>query len=222
MLTVVELPGGLAPAGAGEPLITEAELGPLGSEDEAWLAGLPSHLPTAHVVTELLERVVTRLGPAAPPARDALRALPAGDRDYLLLTLRRLTLGPRMVAVLECPECGNSLDAEFGTQDVPVERRPTAERQAEVRRGDGAAIAVRFRGPTGADQEALALAPGDAADGALLERCVVAVDGRAPTPALLERLDAEARGQLDAAIEAAAPRVDLAMDLTCPECGAAF
>src|SRR3954467_7212515 len=127
MLTVVELPGGLAPAGAGEPLltqggrrpprgggeplITEAELGPLGSEDEAWLAGLPSHLPTAHVVTELLERVVTRLGPAAPPARGARRALPAGDRDYLLLTLRRLTLGPRMVAVLECPECGNSLDA---------------------------------------------------------------------------------------------------------------
>src|SRR5690242_5162538 len=120
--SVSTLPGGLV-LDDGRRL-SEAELRPLNGHEEEWLArhpGAPSAVAVSHVLGGCLLRLEGR-----PAGRDAARRLLVGDRDYLMLELRRLTLGDPIRAVLVCPACGAKMDVDFRAADVPVERRPQA------------------------------------------------------------------------------------------------
>src|SRR5262245_60146488 len=139
-MTVVQLPGGLCLDDGG--VATEAELRPLAGADEEWLAWAAPDLPTAVAVTEVLARTVTRIGPIDAPGADGCRALLVGDRDYLVLWLRRLTLGTHFAARLACPACGEPVDIEFEADDVPVERRPQTGLLHEV---EVVGVPVAFR-----------------------------------------------------------------------------
>jgi hypothetical protein len=139
---------------------------------------------------------------------EILRRMLVGDRDYLMLELRRLTLGDNVVAVIACPACNAPMDAEFRVSDIPVERRPQTSTWYTGERG------IRFRLPTGGDQEAMLGLEAAAAEKALLERCTSSEDGVELTGAEREALIAE--------MERQAPRVDLELDLTCPECSYRF
>jgi len=81
---------------------------------------------------------------------------------------------------------------------------------------------VRFRLPTGGDQEAVAGMVGGDPGGALralLERCTVAIGPAEPPPAAwLEALSPRARAEIERAMAAAAHGPELAMEARCPEC----
>ncbi len=192
----VDLPGGL-PQSGGPPL-TSVALRPLTGWEEEWLAHHPD-APAALAVSVLLDACIVE------PAHVANRLL-AGDRDYLILQLRRLTLGERVQAVLECPRCGAKMDIDFQAADVPVERRPQTGSVYTLALGPDRAI--RFRLPNGADQEAVARLGTTEAVETLLERCVL--EGAPLAPA--------ERDAVIAAMEEHAPLVELELDLTCPEC----
>jgi hypothetical protein len=107
------------------------------------------------------------------------------------------------------------MDVDFAIDDVPVDRRPQSASMysVDVATGSDLVRTARVRLPTGADQEAtLGLDPTEAEE-ALLERCLVEFD--AP-------LGADGRVAVIDAIEDLSPRIDLELDLTCPECGHAF
>src|SRR5215510_12105177 len=91
----VDLPGGV-PQESGPP-VTTVELRPLTGWEEEWLAH-HSGTPAALVVSALLDACI--VAPEPLSAR-----LLAGDRDYLILQLRRLTLGGHIQAVLDCASC---------------------------------------------------------------------------------------------------------------------
>ena len=207
------LPGGLILG--DNRRIAEAEIRPLTGREEEWLASHPL-IPSAHAVTRLLTDCAIRLGDQ-PPSGELVGRLLVGDRDYLILQLRRLTLGDRFEAVLGCPACAGKLDVSFQASDIEVEPRPqtASSFRCELPAGDGyAARTVRFRLPNGADQEAvLGMAPELAVE-ALLDRCLLDDGGRA--------ILADERTVVSDAMEAAAPQVDLQLDLTCPECGHGF
>lgn len=185
-----------------------AELRPLSGREEEWLtqhAGMPS----AHLATKLLSACFVRLENLAVNSEIVSKLL-VGDRDYLILQLRRMTLGDRFAAVFSCPACKRAMDVEFLAQDILIEPRPqngaTYTWQGER--------AVRYRLPNGADQEAVAdLSPGEAVE-VLLARCVID-DGGTP-------LSVEERDALIADMEVRAPQIDLELDLSCPECGHSF
>jgi hypothetical protein len=209
---LVELPGGLVRD--GEPPLRQVELRPLRGFEEEWLAR-NAHAPNALAVTELLGACVARVG-AEPPSRELVRGMLVGDRDFLVLELRRLTLGETVHAVLDCPACDGRMDVDFRAGEVPVERRPhtMAVHRLELDGSAGRARTVRFRLPTGADQEAV-LEPGpEHAAEALLARCLVDDGGTA--------LSAEELARVADAIEALAPQLELELELTCPECAHAF
>jgi hypothetical protein len=159
--------------------------------------------------------------------------LVVGDREALSLHLRRLLFGDRMACVVSCPECRERLDLELGVDQLLVplygDARPTYETIIEEA---GAAYRVRFRLPTGRDQEEAGSLAGGATDSAdvILARCVVdvsrvdgdAADGLAPAddagshpthaiadhvPALMAELD---------------PQAVLNLDMRCPSCGHDF
>jgi hypothetical protein len=182
----------------------QARLRGLTGSEEEWL-GESRGLPSAVKVTYVLSRCL--MGFDEAPVDSALvRRMLVGDRDYLMLQLRRITLGDDVVAVVSCPACQTYMDAEFRISDVPVERRPQAS--AWHTTGCG----VRYRLPSGGDQEAVLGMPPAEAEQAILKRCLGAA-----APLAAEQTDA-----VIAEMERQAPRVDLELDLTCPECAHRF
>jgi hypothetical protein len=204
---VVTLPGGLIESD-GRRLDT-ATLRPLTGFEEEWLAAHPG-VPSAVAVTQLLGSCVVRLGDE-PGSPDRMRQLLVGDRDYLMLQLRRLTLGEAISAVMDCPACGARMDVDFSIGSIPIEGEPQTSPSFEVAIGERA---FRVRLPTGADQEAVLGLDGEPAARMLLDRCLVDVDEAA--------LSAEEAAAVTGAMEQRAPRIELELDLICPDCGDPF
>jgi hypothetical protein len=169
---------------------------PTGADEERLLGG---GLTPAERVSELLGRCLDV---------DVARDLTVGDREALLLHLRARVFGDRLPCVLACPSCDEAMDLDLSVATLLVApyRRVHRRHRAVL---DGRA--VRFRLPTGADQEAAARAADVAAGVRLLvERCV---DGDPLPDALVPGL-AAAMARLD-------PQAETLLALECPACGAA-
>jgi len=206
------LPGGLA-LGEGWCL-RQAELRALSGREEEWLASHPT-APSTLAVTETLRGCLLRLGGAGTD-RDTVRQLPVGDRDFLMLRLRALTLGEMFRAVVVCPTCRERMDVSFHATDVPVESGGPAQPEyaLDLPVASGGLRRIRFRLPTGADQEAVLGLDAETARTALLGRCLLGDDGAPLTPGECD--------EVEVAMERQATRIDLELDLTCPDCGASF
>jgi hypothetical protein len=213
----LRLPHGLL---AGDARHGDAVVRPLtGREEELLADGAGTSL--AAQVTALLGACVERIGPA-PPGPDGIRALCVGDREALLLHLRRATIGDAIDCVLSCPapSCGERLDVRLSTADLLLPPYPDPQEWSEESFGEGARRAmVRFRLPTGADQEAVAdlavTAPAAAAH-RVLERCVDRVTGPAGADASLDPSLADALAQRMSELD---PQAELRLDVGCPSCG---
>jgi hypothetical protein len=219
----IKLPGGLWLDGMRHE---EAVLRPIDGDDEAFLLETEESLLPAQRTTALLSRCLARLGPLSPVAPETAASLTAGDREALLLNLRRLSLGERLQCVVNCPEphCGERLDLDLRVSDLLLPPYlHTRERYETTIAENGDAYHVRFRLPTGAYQEeAAALVRSDpqAAADLLLRRCVEGVvteDGRGVEdlpPVIVDRLPA-VMAELD-------PQAELVLNLACPACDDVF
>jgi len=159
------LPGGLV-LDDGRRL-GRAELRPLTGREEEWVTQHAA-TPSAHLVSKLLSACFVRLDDLAVDSEIVSKLL-VGDRDYLILQLRRMTLGDRFAAVFSCPACRRAMDVEFLAQDILVEPRP----QNAVTYTWHGQRRVQYRLPNGADQEAVADLPASEAVEVLLGRCVI-------------------------------------------------
>jgi hypothetical protein len=209
---IFRLSGGLI---AGENRrLSEVELRPLTGYEEEWLARHPQ-APNALVVTHLLSACLVRIDDMTPSS-DIVRRFLVGDRDYLMLQLRHLTLGDEFQAVFLCPACHAKMDVTIQAGEIPVERRPqtAACYTLELPATGPAGRAVRFRLPTGADQEAVLGMDLQSSVAALLNRCILDDGGAA--------LSSEEREAVVEAMDQLAPQLEVELDLTCPECAHAF
>jgi len=201
------LPGGLV-LNDGRRL-GRAELRPLTGREEEWVTQHAA-TPSAHLVTRLLSACFVRLEDV-PVNPEIIGKLLVGDRDYLMLQLRRMTLGDHFAAVFSCPACKHAMDVEFLAQDILIEPRPQSTASytwsAEER-------VVQYRLPNGADQEAVADLSTDEAVDALFARCVIYDGGTS--------LTGEERAAVIGEMDRLAPQIDLELDLSCPECGHSF
>jgi hypothetical protein len=205
----------------------DVELRPLPARDEVLLSDPEGHLAgasTAARLTWLLARCVVRLGPLAPVDEESVRDLSVGDREALALHLRRLLVGERMACSLSCPDCREPLDLELLVGELLVPAYPDAGPSFETTVADGdASWRVRFRLPTGRDQEEVGGLADDAPEmGAdeILRRCILAVtgDGVSPAAGLPEGIAARLPGSM-AELD---PQALLDLDMRCPSCGTAF
>jgi hypothetical protein len=147
---------------------------------------------------------------------EAALALPVAERDRLMGAVYSEVFGPRVLASRVCAACGEPYDFDFLIADVEAEldRQP---RPTEVDHLDAAGRAVlttghRLRPPTLADEVAVSDLPLEAAEAALLSRCVEAPEGG--DDAALDRDVAEQ------VLEWLSPITDVDLVGTCPECGA--
>src|SRR5215212_5561389 len=163
---VCNLPGGLV-LDDGRRL-GRAELRPLTGREEEWVT-LHADTPAAQMTTKILSDCFVRLEDL-PLNKEIARKLLVGDRDFLMLQLRRMTLGDRFAAVFSCPACKLAMDVEFLAQDILIEPRPQNTTTYTWHSEDRT---IRFRLPNGADQEAVAELAIDEAVEVLLARCVM-------------------------------------------------
>jgi hypothetical protein len=183
--------------------------------EEAWLAQ-HRDVPNAIKTTRLLTACVLNLDDDEPPP-DMARRMLVGDRDYLMLQLRRLTFGDRILAIVDCPACEARMNADFNASAIAIEAGAAHEASYEIEIPESAGNvdrAIRFRLPTGADQEAVLGLDVEAGADKLLERCFLT--------GVAEPLAMEQKAQVITAMEERAPRIDLELELVCPECSHAF
>jgi hypothetical protein len=205
----------------------EAHVRPLTGEDHLFLTEECAGLLPAQWVTEVLTRCITRLGPEEPVSREAVRSLTVGDREALLLHLRRLSLGNRLRCLLTCPspECQEKLEVDANVADLlqPPYGETAQEHEFIYRQGEGAPTVVRFRLPTGADQEAAAVVAHtdvDAAADLLLRQCVrsaTSSDG-----SMIEKLPEMLGKHLSDRMAELDPQAEITLHLACLVCGATF
>src|SRR5262249_52392553 len=134
----------------------------------------------------------------------------------------------RLQCVLRCPapDCGEKMDLELPVGDMLLPPYADSRPWHETTVGEnGASYAVRFRLPTGADQEAAAVLarrdPGAAAE-QLLHRCGERVAPAGEPDAAMEAWPSAVAEQIPAQMAALDPQAELELSLVCPECGGAF
>lgn len=79
----------------------------MNGHDEALLAD--SSLNGGQLVTKLLNNCLVKLGELESIDTELVSQMYTADRNYLLLELRRITLGNSMPTSYQCPRCNNDM-----------------------------------------------------------------------------------------------------------------
>lgn len=156
-------------------------------------------------------RALVLLAAAYPDVDVAeLARLPIGRRDALLLDLRQATFGRSVEAMVRCPGCAQTLEAECTTDELRA-AEPRVEEPGVVIVG---AERVAYRLPDSLDLlEAGGAATLDAARRVICERCLEPrEDGAAWSEEMITAVAA--------AMAADDPQAAQTLTLDCPDCGA--
>lgn len=209
------LPGGLVHEGNRHRF---GRLRPLTGRLELALAptrGRRMDDPMARIerVDEILAAAVLDIGehtlPPAWPSR-----LSEGDRDFLIIRLAASLYGPYRVISMACHDCAEVLDIELELDALPVVEAPADFPRTEL---DIDGRRFELRAPVSADLAALGELRADAAARALLDACVVEIDGQ-PRAALDCELGVEQLERIDAALDELCPAVASTLEARCPSC----
>lgn len=218
--TVVELPGGYIDTDFN--LITEAEVRELTGVDEEAIA---KSTDSGRALLTILERGTVRIG-EEKATRTVLDSLLIGDRDFLLLAIRRATYGNTVdLTGVDCQHCAHVQDMTVDlSTDVEVSRLndPATDRYFDVTGPRGKVFGVAL--PVGSTQRELIL-KGDLTlaemNTILLSGAVTSVDGMpslgASTVRNLGIADREAITR-EIAKRYTGPRLN-AVEKVCEQCG---
>lgn len=219
----VTLPGGFIDATGA--LHTEATVRELNGADEEALFK-PEVMKNLGRWTQLLiQRGVTRLGPFENPTNNQLGTLLLGDRDMLLLAVRKATYGVDLQMGVNCPACGEPLEITHDLNNVEVRKMDNPlERTFPYKLKSGEEVLVTLA--VGSDQEAILSASANKSlpeiCTQLLARCVTK-DGRPLGLEGARGLGIHDRRELMNELTARQPGPQYSkVDLDCGACGKQF
>jgi hypothetical protein len=158
---------------------------------------------------------------------DVVHDLTVGDREALLLHLRRLSLGERLNCLVRCPAeaCGQQLELELLVNTLLVPAYDTVHRSYELSLElDGVRFDISFRLPTVRDLEcSVALARSNPVDGAreIFRRCVLRAERNGEVHTAEALPEAVLTG-VAAAMAEQDTQAEIELDLTCPACELVF
>jgi hypothetical protein len=144
----VELPGGFID---GNTLVTTVEVRELNGMDEEAIAKASN---TGKALNVLLQRGLVKVG-SRPALLEDLDLFLSGDRDAILIGIRRITFGKTLDVNALCPNCGTKQDVSIDLkEDIPVTKLndPIADRTWSIKTKNGV---VTVALPTGVTQKRL-------------------------------------------------------------------
>jgi hypothetical protein len=159
-----------------------------------------------------IDRALTIAQACTDLDRAALAQLSIGQRDALLIDLRRRLAGDRMAGVCQCEMCSEANEFELDVAALPPPETPS-EGVVAVEIAGGA---VRARLPNSLDLAAVAgIADEAEAARVILQRCLLDCTPRKTSP-----LDDGIVAALDRAMEAVEGAAGLEIAFACSACGA--
>ncbi|BAY09381.1 T4 family baseplate hub assembly chaperone [Calothrix sp. NIES-2098] len=165
-----------------------------------------------------IDRALTLLAFACPEkTTDELASLTIGQRDAYLLTLREISLGPRLNGFTECPKCGERLEFDLNVSDIRISEPSKTVVHNHTLKLE--AWELQFRLPNSLDLAAIADCQDvAAADSLLLQRCLLQANHNG-TPVSCDRLSPEVINQLAEQMAEADPQAEILLNLNCSACG---
>jgi hypothetical protein len=218
----VSLPGGCWRDGDSRQPVREVSVRPVGPQDDAFLLDSIDATPGMRGTALVARCLVDQANP-----EDFARSLTVGDREALLLHIRRLTLGDRIDARVRCPAtaCGERMDVTLTVESLLMPQYESASPEYTLTvESDGFRHEICFWVPRAADLAAGSRAAGFDADrlaGEILDRCLLTAT-RDGVPESVAELPETVRSRVGAAMLERDPQAELELDLTCPSCGAGF
>ena len=207
----------------GEHYCRDLWLRPINSSDEASIAE-SAGASVAHRANELLTRCLADDDTSLECRRSRIRNLAAGDREALLLHLRRISFGERFDGIFQCrrPKCEAALELDLHINDLLLAPYDHASQSYHriLRDGDSE-YHLSFRLPTAGDQEevaGVARTEPERAARMIFERCVTLVEAD-QSPVALGALPSPLFEQAAALMEELDPQAVIEFELQCPECG---
>jgi len=167
-----------------------------------------SGLDTATAI-DLIDRLLVR-PPGSPVEHFKAAELTGSERDQLLAEIYERTFGPRIESAVRCVLCEELFDLTFSIRDLLVSLDSDKSSTSVTHDTDGTyrlANGLRFRLPVGTDELAVVGLSPEAAQLALLQRCI------------LESNESVEIDDVQEAMEEVGPVMDLELDARCPECG---
>lgn len=116
---VKELPCGLVRDGT---LHRHAEFVPMAGIVRKTISRKDIREDFAKVVETVLRMCVKRVGPHSTSGDRTLRDLPMGDRDFLLMEIRRVSMGDTLRALVTCEACKQKIQVTFNLDEIGVVR----------------------------------------------------------------------------------------------------
>ena len=213
-----ELPCGyLDPDGNLHTTVTLREM--TGEEEEILAA---RNMPSNKKINSILGRCTTALGPfTGPSVAQLIPELTQGDRIFLLIAIRRVTLGNDMPFTTKCPQCEQEsrfvldlADLETRKMENPTIRTYNVELPKTKKK-------VVMKVLDGRGEEAIGKASNrgrDIVSTAIFAR-IDSIDGKPATMADLKKLPLVDRNFLRNEWEDHEGGVDTTVEIDCPSCG---
>jgi hypothetical protein len=216
---IYELPCGVvSPEGN---LIQEVQVREMTGREEDLLAS--AKMPPVKKINALLCACTERVGHITDKQTIAqiISGMTQGDRVFLLMAIRRASLGDELPLEQECPSCEQMgyYIQDLSELNVKPMKDPM-KRSYEVALPSGKT--VKFRSGNGADEERLSKVADDEKPSFMLLCRTEAINGKAPTIHDIKGLSFRDRQALRDAFEENDGGVDTAIDMTCSHCGHTF
>jgi hypothetical protein len=161
--------------------------------------------------------------------RTQILDLSMGDRELLLLLVRRQLFGNIMQCVLKCPSCDENLDVELKVDDLIVESNAEQQiRYEELIEVEDTRFRVIFHLPTAGDVEKALRHTAYIADAArtLARECIDSVSRVSNEPGSTQEEKEEwpdsVFRKISARIEQLDPQAEIELQSKCPACGNEF
>jgi hypothetical protein len=199
------------------PTGLEAELREMTGAEEEILTN-PRLIRSGEAINRVLENCVLRLGENEKPSAADMLDLLSGDRLFLLVKLRQISLGDEVKLELVCP---NTTCREVNVVTINIEELEvtpyTAEREFSITL-PGSKSTVRFRHLDGHMEKRLASLKEATISSAMMMR-VVDVNGKPPSKKLIADLSLRDRNALREAMRESDGGIDTTVEVDCVACG---
>jgi hypothetical protein len=155
---VVELPGGLWHKGE---IHRSAEIVPMTGMTRKAIARKEARANPSKITDTILRQCVKRIGPFEHINNNILDNLILGDRDFLMLEIRRISMGDTFKANVTCKSCNSDIEVTFHIDELEVIRTKDSDKEElEGKRvyhieDEELRIDAVMRYPVGKDQEIL-------------------------------------------------------------------
>ena len=174
---------------------------------------------TGDAVNQVLKNCVTRLGENAKPGSKDVLDLLSGDRLFILVKLRDISLGKEVDLELVCPNtaCRETNLISVNLDELKV--TPYGKDREFTFKLPGAGKKVKFTHLDGNMEKRLASLKEPTITSAMLMR-IIEIDGKPPTRKVMSEMALRDRSALRQEMARVDAGIDTVVDVDCESCGA--